>query len=196
MSNDLNNTQRKLIKEINYKSNIKCAIIIIIMLLVNVIILFSIISKQPKISYINSARLSVGFSEAALVDKKLKVEEEKVKEQLKTLKDSVKTLMNVMSKEYDNAKPARKRELQDLLEAANKRVGNFTYANRKRLEKLRKEKMTDVINKLNVYIAEYGKKNKYSIILATTTVGNLVYGDTEKFDITDEIIAGLNERYK
>lgn len=44
------------------------------------------------------------------------------------------------------------------------------------------------------YIAEYNKTKKYSIILSKQG-DNLLYAD-KAYDITDEIIAGLNKAYK
>lgn len=150
----------------------------------------------PRIAYVNTARLMVGFSEAAKVETELKAEDAKWKERLKQLQDTLQASIDNMSKEYDQASAARKRELQDLLSARNQQVNNFKTANQATIEKLRQEKMKSAIEKINVYLAEYGKEHRYTLLIGTGSGGVVLYGDERRADITDQIVKGLNERYK
>lgn len=151
---------------------------------------------SPKIAYVDNGKLMVGFVEASRVEKELKAENEKWKKQLKTLEDSLQAVIDNMSKEYDGAQAARKKELQDLLSARNQQINNFRQANMRKMDKLAQEKMAKVYEKANVYITEYGKKKGYSIILGTGNGGSILYGNENRYDITTEIVKGLNERYK
>lgn len=57
------------------------------------------------------------------------------------------------------------------------------------------EKITQaVLNQVNGFVEEYGKKQGYDIILGTTLSGNLLYG-REAIDITEEVLQALNENY-
>jgi outer membrane protein len=150
---------------------------------------------QPRLAYIDTAKILVGFADAAKVDKDLTAEDEKNKAELKLLQDTLATKIEVMSKEYNTANAARKKELQDELAASNQQINNFRQASMNKLEKMRQEKMQAVISKVNLYMAEYGKKHRYSIIFGTAN-GSIMYGNTAKYDISDKIIKGLNERYK
>lgn len=151
--------------------------------------------KQPKIAYVNTSKLVVGFAESAQAERAVKAEEEKLQANLKMLEDSVKAKVELMSKDYNSATAARKKELQDLLTAENQRYNNYKYAGYKQLDELRAKKLQAAMDKANVYMQEYGKKHRYSIVFATAS-GNIVYGNQNGFDITDKVIAGLNERYK
>ena len=51
-----------------------------------------------------------------------------------------------------------------------------------------------VYSQINAFIEEYGKKNRYSIILGSGTSNTLLYGDNA-MDITDELLQALNENY-
>jgi Skp family chaperone for outer membrane proteins len=152
-------------------------------------------SHELPMAYVDTARLMVGFSEAAQVQRELKAEDDKWQTQLKVIQDSVQSAVDAMSTEFNKASPQRKRELQDLLSARNQQMNNFVQANQARMEKLRREKMQAVVDRANLYIEEYGKKHGYGLILGTAA-GNIVYADRERYDVTDDIIAGLNERYK
>ncbi len=155
-----------------------------------------IILSPPKIGYIDAAKLFIGFSESAKAEREIKSEDAKWKIDMKSLKDTINAKVEVMSKEYDKASAARKKELQDMLAAANQNANNFAHANKKRIEEIRQEKMRGAIQKVNFYVAEYGKEHNYSMIFSTSAAGSIVYGNQEKLDLTNEIIKGLNERYK
>ena len=150
----------------------------------------------PRIAYIETAKLMVGFSEAAQAERELKAENEKWQTELKVLQDTLAAHVELMSKEYDLATPQRKKELQDILSASNQKVNNFKQANIAKMEKLHSEKMKGVIEKVNIYVQEYGKKHRYSIIFRTVQGGSILYGNNARYDITEEIIKGLNARYK
>jgi outer membrane protein len=114
---------------------------------------------------------------------------------MKLLQDSLQVAMDQLSGEYDKASPARKRELQDLLAARNQEINNFRSANERQMEKLRAEKMKPVVEKANVFVSEYGKKHRYKVILGAGGGGVILYG-AQSCDITDDVVKGLNERYK
>jgi outer membrane protein len=150
----------------------------------------------PKIGYVDTGKLLVGFSEANKVEREIKAEDDKWQAQLKMLQDSLQATINAMSKDYDKSTIAKKKEFQDLLSARNQQVNNFRQANIKKSEELRAKKMQGVFNQVNVYMAEYGKKHGYSIVFGTAAGGSILYGNERKYDITEDIIKGLNERYK
>jgi outer membrane protein len=57
---------------------------------------------------------------------------------------------------------------------------------------VRNRKMLDMIEQ---YVAELSKANGYSYVYSYSFGGNLIYG-AKPYDITDQVVAGLNERFK
>lgn len=51
-----------------------------------------------------------------------------------------------------------------------------------------------VLNQVNSYIQEYGKRKSYTVIMGTLETGSILYGK-EAIDITDEVLEGLNKNY-
>jgi len=149
----------------------------------------------PRVGYVENSKLMIGFSEASRADKEIRKHDEKWQEQLKVVQDSVQAAVDTMSKYFDSADPDDKRKLQDNLSAWNQRANNFKQANMQNSQKLRAEKMNAVAEKINVYVSEYGKKHGYDMILGTGQGGSILYGH-DGIDITQEIVDGLNERYK
>ena len=171
-----------------------------ILLGICIVTLFAVVLNlyitNPKIAYVNTSKIMIGFTDASKVEKELKAEDVKLQSELKILQDTLAKQIDLMSKEYNTATPQRKKELQDQLSAANQQINNFKIAANNKLEKMKQEKLKGIIEKINLYLDEYGKKHHYSIIFGTTTGGNIVYGDINRYDISEAIIKGLNERYK
>ena len=53
---------------------------------------------------------------------------------------------------------------------------------------------TQVFDEVTAFLKEYNKSKGYSIILATTMPGSILYAE-QGFDITSEVLEGLNARY-
>ena len=52
-----------------------------------------------------------------------------------------------------------------------------------------------ILTHLNSYIKDYGKKNSSLLIVGADNKGSILYGD-ESIDITEDLIAYVNERFK
>jgi Skp family chaperone for outer membrane proteins len=108
---------------------------------------------SPRIAYVNTGKLMVGFSEAAKVEREVAAEEEKWKEQLGEMEKELKAAIDSMSVEFNSASAVRKKELQDMLSARNQQINNFKQANARKMDELKVKKMNAVVEKVNVYMA-------------------------------------------
>lgn len=183
-------------KQKTNSNNITTIIISVLLAVVISFIISNYLTAPAKIAYIDTGKLMVGFNDANRVNRELKGIDDEWKKKLKVMQDSLASHVELMSREYDKSSAKRKKELQELLSAHNYQINNFREANNKKMQKLQQEKMQDVLNKANVFLGEYGKKHNYSIIFGTVAGGSILYGNQDGYDITGEIIAGLNERYK
>lgn len=52
-----------------------------------------------------------------------------------------------------------------------------------------------ILEQMSQYIMEYGKKNNYDFIYGTEGNGTLMYA-SDKFDISDDVAAFINNKYK
>jgi len=76
----------------------------------------------PKIAYVDTGKLMVGFNEAAKVDRELQEVEKEWQSKIKILNDSLAAQVEKVSKEFDNASLQRKQELQTQLSILNQQV--------------------------------------------------------------------------
>ncbi len=90
---------------------------------------------------------------------------------------------------------AKEKELKE--ELLNNKQGQINQYREAMGKKYRDEegKMTQsVLNLVNDYVKEFGKRKGYKYILGANGSGSLVY-TKEKYDITEELLKGLNEEY-
>ena len=56
--------------------------------------------------------------------------------------------------------------------------------------------MIEMLDSIKNYLQIYNKSHNFSIILANDTIGSTIMLAEDKMDITNDIITGLNKRYK
>jgi outer membrane protein len=156
---------------------------------------FSHRSSSPRIAFINSQRLLMGFKDAIKVNKEVEEEDTKWRGVMKMMDDSLKAFMDSMSVKYDKADLKKKKEMQDELAVRNQEIGNFERVNTQKMQKLSQEKLATVYEKINAFLKEYGKQKSYDIIFGSTQ-GSILYGEGTAADVTDEVIGKLNQRYE
>jgi outer membrane protein len=72
------------------------------------------------------------------------------------------------------------------------------YAQQQLSQQLQQEsgkEMDSLVSGVKKFIKSYGKEKGYSYIFGTGDVASVLYAE-DKYDITKELIAALNEKYK
>ncbi|MCB9033899.1 MAG: OmpH family outer membrane protein [Chitinophagales bacterium] len=114
---------------------------------------------------------------------------EKEQKSLESLANSYQQKLNTMTEEdYYKAQETMMKKQQALEQKAQ----NLTEKLVKKTDAFNKELMQSIID----YLKEYNADNKYAYILPFTKESpNLLYTDTN-YDITEDIINGMNEQYE
>lgn len=90
---------------------------------------------------------------------------------------------------------ATKRDTREFLAGKERELFNYTQAIESKAQEEDNKMMQSVLNQVNSYVEEYGKKHGYDVILGTSTSGSVLFARKE-LDVTDEILKGLNESYR
>ena len=71
------------------------------------------------------------------------------------------------------------------------------YSQQKQMEIAAEENVmiNQVMNEIRLFVASYNSQNNYSLILTTTEATNTVISGESVFDISKDIIEGLNKEY-
>jgi len=130
--------------------------------------------------------------------KRTKIVRADFEEKAKTLNANVDSLMTDWQNEIKTYEKERsklsKKELelkQQLLGNKQQQINNYQQAIQKQIQEEDKKSTQTVINDINDYVKEYGKKNGYKIIFGASGAGNVMYA-SEAADLTQDVLQGLN----
>jgi len=134
--------------------------------------------------------------------KRTKIVRVEFEEKANTLNANVDSLMTNWQNELklyekDRAKMSKKElELkQELLRNKQQQINNYQQAIQKQIQEEDQKASQTVINDINGFVKEYGKKNGYKIIFGASGNGNIMYAD-ETIDLTNKILEGLNAEFE
>ncbi len=131
---------------------------------------------------------------------------EETKKALQSRNDLWKANMDTLQQEYQatlgeytkskaKSSPKELKLIEQTLQSKQRDIMNYEQSIKEQIRKQDEELAAKILAKVNDYLKRYGKQKGYTIILAATQMGNVAYTN-EAFDITDEVLAGLNAEYQ
>jgi len=91
---------------------------------------------------------------------------------------------------------AKEKQLkEEKLRNKQQQINGYRQSTEKKAHEEEQKLTQTVINQVNDYVSEYGKKHGYKYIMGANGTGNILYAD-KKNDITEIILEGLNKEYK
>lgn len=150
--------------------------------------------KSSELVYVDVNKLLEGY-------KRTKVVRAVFEAKAKTLNANVDSLITGWQKELKDYEKNRskysKRELklkQELLGNKQQQINNYQQAIQKQVQEEDQKATQTVINDINDFVKEYGKKKGYKIIFGASGSGNIMYAE-EEADLTEKVLEGLNAAF-
>lgn len=150
--------------------------------------------SSSELVYVDVNKLMDGY-------KRTKVAKAEFDKKANVMKSNVDSLVGNWQKELKNYEKERTtltpKELklkQELLSNKQQQINGYQEAIQKKIQEEDKKVTQTVINDINDYVKEYGKKNSYKIIFGASGGGNIMYAE-ESTDLTEKILKGLNAEY-
>lgn len=162
-------------------------------------LVFSLVSffgpqSKAELVYVDVNRLLENYD-------RTKVDREAFTEKTNVMKANVDSLMNDWQNElkaYEKERASMtKKELalkQELLQNKQQQINNYQQAVQNQIQEEDQKMTQTVINDINGYVKEYGKKYGHRIIFGAQGNGNIMYAE-QGTDLTDIILEGLNKQY-
>lgn len=173
----------------------KLALPIAVIALASCIFSFFYFQSRSELVYIDVNKLLEGY-------KRTKTEREAFNKKASILKANADSLVSDWQKAlkaYEKERSSMtKKELelqQELLANKQQQVNNYRQAIQKQIQEEDRKVTQTVINDINDYVREYGKKKGYKIIFGASGGGNIMYADAAS-DLTGEILEQLNNSYE
>lgn len=150
--------------------------------------------SSSELVYVDVNKLIEGYS-------RTKIAKAEFDKKAANLKANVDSLLTDWQKELQNYEKERvslsSKELQlkqELLGNKQQQINGYQEAIQKQIQEEDKKTTQTVINDINDYIKEYGKKHGYKIIFGASGGGNIMYAN-EATDLTQDVLKGLNAEY-
>lgn len=173
----------------------KLALPIAVIALAASVFSFFYFQSRPELVYVDVNKLLEGY-------KRTQTERESFNKKSAILKanaDSLVTDWQQELKDYEKERASLTKKEQELRQKllANKQqqVNNYQQAIQQKIREEDRKITQTVINDINDYVKEHGKKKGYTIIFGAGGSGNIMYAD-QASDLTDEILEGLNKAYE
>src|SRR5690606_34436850 len=156
---------------------------------------FLFVNPSSKQVYVDVNKLIDGYKRTTVV----RADFEK---KAKSINANVDSLMTDWQNELKNYEKERSKmstkelELkQELLGNKQQQINNYQQAIQKQIQEEDKKATQTIVNDINDYVKEYGKKHKYTIILGASGSGNIMYAN-EDADLTKVVLEGLNTEFE
>ena len=148
-------------------------------------------SQSEKLAYVDTAKLLNGYHGMKVARASFEKKAAEWNANVDTLTQEIQQMIMVHEKELSTMSDREKKLSEELLRTKQQQLVQYQQAIRQKAQEEDSRMTQTVLDDVNAYITEYGKKQGYSIIMATTN-GNIVYAE-DVLDITDEVLEGLNQ---
>ncbi len=147
-----------------------------------------------RIAYFDMDSIERNYSYLKDVKNKLKAKENELNGQLNTMKNRYMSKVTKFQQEAQSLTQERQSAMQQDLMQEQKVIQNKEQAISGELQDESFKKMQDVNKTIEDFLKEFNSNKEYAYILGYQS-GTIYYKDT-RYDITDAVLKGLNERYK
>ncbi|UFH36263.1 OmpH family outer membrane protein [Flavobacterium acetivorans] len=151
--------------------------------------------KEVKTAYVDTSVLMKEYTEAKDLEAKYKAQSEEKGRQLEAEINRFKQdAANFQSQAQANGQAWAQQRGAEL----QKREQQLSYAQQALAQQLQQEsgvEMDSLVSGVKKFIKDYGKEKGYAYIYGTGDAATVLYAE-DKYDITKEILKGLNDKYK
>lgn len=176
------------------KNNVTISLSITALILAGLALYFSQ-SSRLKVGYVNSQYLIAnyeGFKDAT------KVYQQKAGQWQANI-DTLGKELDARIKQYEGEKArlsvSEKKLSEELIEEKRKQLAQYQQGIRQKAQQEDQQMTSEVVQEINAFLKDYGKKKNFTIIFGATDMGNIVHA-SEALDLTEEVLEALNGRYR
>jgi outer membrane protein len=169
------------------------ALPVAIIALIVAIATFFIPQSTSELVYVDVNKLLEGYD-------RTKAERDAFEKKATIMKANIDSLLTewqneLMNYEKERSKMAKKElELkQQQLQYRQQQINNYQEAVQKQIREEEQKMAQTLLNDINDYVSEFGKKSGHRIIFGAQGSGNIMYAE-EGVDLTEEILIGINKQ--
>ncbi len=184
-----------MIKKENARGNFLIGLLLALNLIVSTIaISLHAILNNSNIVYVDAQRLVGGYQGMVDARSEFDFKSKTWKSNLDTLRIEFETKVKEYESTASQLSIKERSLLEELIQLKQKQFLSYQEVVSENVKHEDQDLTNKVLTKVNDFVKRYGEDKGYSIIMAATQFGNIIYADKQK-DITDEVLRGLNAEY-
>lgn len=152
-------------------------------------------NAREKIVYVDTGKLFQSYSEAIDINKKLEQQAKQYEANIDTLMLEVQKALQDYEKNAPTMEMSQRITREHEIDEKRATLQRYQVAVKEKLEQQRNEEFTSVVQTVNNFLEDYGKRKKYRMILIANPSGAIGYAQ-EGTDITADIVEELNHKNK
>jgi len=152
------------------------------------------IQNSSELVYVDVNKLLEGYKRTKIVKAEFQLKAKTLSANVDSLVSDWQNELKVYEKERLKMSKKEIELKQQLLGNKQQQVNNYQQAIQKQIQEEDKKVTQTVINDINDYVTEYGKKHNHKIIFGASGAGNIMYAD-KATDLTATILEGLNKEF-
>lgn len=150
--------------------------------------------QQQKIGYVDNVKLMDEYQEKIDIEDKYKTKSESFGQKRDSISQAFQLEAQAFQQKAQSMSQQKAQEEYGSLQQRGQMIGQQLQQEEQQLQLEGQNEMDSLINKVKGEIKKFGKDNGYTYILGGGNGGSVLYGAESK-DLTQEILAILNENY-
>jgi len=156
---------------------------------------FLFVNPSSKQVYVDVNKLIDGYKRTKVVRADFEKKAKSLNANVDSLMTDWQNELKIYEKERSKMSTKELELKQELLGNKQQQINNYQQAIQKQIQEEDKKATQTIVNDINDYVKEYGKKHKYTIILGASGSGNIMYAN-EDADLTKVVLEGLNTEFE
>lgn len=152
-------------------------------------------SKEIKTAYIDTSKLLEEYTEAKDIDAKYKAKTEEIGRKLEVEEANFKSDAAYFQKNAQANGTAWAEQKGSELQRRQQELQYGAQQIAQQIQSAHATEMDTLVKSVKKFIKDYGKEKGYSYIYGTGEAATVLYAE-DKYDITNEIVKLLNDKYK
>lgn len=159
-------------------------------------VLLTIIGCQEnKIAFVDNVKLMDQYQEKIDMESKFKVMADALNKKRDSISQAFQMEAQSFQSKADKMSKDKAQEEYGMLQQKGQMIGQQLQQQEQQLQATSQTQMDSIINTVKKEIKSYGKDKGYTFILGGGEGGSVLYGEETK-NVTEEVLAILNEKYK
>ena len=175
--------------------NNKIIISLNVLLIVGLVGLYYLhFAGTEKIAYVDSAKLLANYKGMQQARQAYQQKASVWQANIDTLSQEVQAALKDFEKTQAQLSKKEQELSKELLQNKQQQLVNYQKAIQEKATQEDQKMTQSVITEVNNYLAEFGNKHGYQVILVANETGTIAYAQ-EGMDVTEKVLAGLNQQF-